>query len=153
VRQEWIPQTLLLEEVNMFDIQQSVGFSLAKAHQRISAVFKEEFKEYGITQQQFILLAILWKTDGLSQVELSRKTKIDRTTMTGIVDRLEKAEILERRPSAEDRRAHRIWLTEKGKCLEEDLYRAACRVRDRFAEWIMLGEYEQLKRLLNKLCT
>ncbi len=73
--------------------------------------------------------------------------------MTGIVDRLEKAEILERRPSAEDRRAHRIWLTEKGKCLEADLCLAACRVRDRFAEQVMPGEYKQLKLLLGKLCT
>ncbi|HLO25708.1 MAG TPA: MarR family transcriptional regulator [Geobacteraceae bacterium] len=135
----------------MFDIEQSVGFALSKANQRVSAVFKEEFKDYCITPRQFILLAILWKTDGLSQIALSKKTDIDRTTIGGIIDRLEKAEFLERRPSPEDRRAHLVWLTDKGRCLEDDLCRAANRVRGRIAERILPGEYKQVKRLLDKL--
>lgn len=135
----------------MFDIEHSVGFALSKANQRVSAVFKEEFKDYGITPRQFILLAILWKTDGLSQIALSKKTDIDRTTIGGIIDRLEKAEFLERRPSPEDRRAQLVWLTDKGRDLEEDLCRAANRVRGRIAERILPGEYKLVKRLLDKL--
>lgn len=135
----------------MFDLEQSLGFALSKANQCVSAIFREEFKDYCITPRQFILLAILWKTDGLSQIELSKKTEIDRTTMGGIIDRLEKAELLERKPSTEDRRAHRVWLTDKGRCLEGDLCQAAYRVRDRIAEQIIPGEYKQLEHLLNKL--
>ncbi|HEY3309774.1 MAG TPA: MarR family transcriptional regulator [Desulfuromonadaceae bacterium] len=135
----------------MFDIEQSLGFGFYKVSQRISAIFKEEFREYGITQGQFILLATLWKADGLSQVDLSKKTKIDRTTTGGIIDRLEKAELLKRTRTPEDRRAHLIYLTDKGSSLQQDLCRAAYRVRNRVVEQILPGDYIQLKQLINKL--
>ena len=135
----------------MLDIEQSVVFALSKATQRVSAVFREEFKEYCITPPQFILMAILWKTNGLSQHELSKRTRIDRTTLGGIIDRLEEAEFIERRPSPEDLRIHRVWLRDKGRCLEQYLCHTVYRVRHRIAERLIPGEYKQLKRLLNKL--
>jgi len=135
----------------MFNIEQSMEFALAAAHKRISAAFKKEFEEYGVTPPQFTLLAILWKRDGLSQVELSQKTEIDRTTLVGIIDRLEKSELIKRQSFPGDRRAYRIFLTDKGKGLEEKLCQAACRVQDRISQRIISGEYYLLKRLLNKL--
>jgi DNA-binding MarR family transcriptional regulator len=141
----------LTGESSMFDIEQSVGFALAKAHQRFSAVLKEELKDHCITPRQFILLAMLWKTDGLTQIELSKKSDIDRTTLVGIIDRLEKAELLERKPSPEDRRAHLIRLTDKGRCLEQRLAGTVSRIRDRIEKRIVPEEYRQLNQLLNKL--
>ena len=135
----------------MFDIEQSLGFAFYKVNQRVSALFKEEFRDYRITPGQFILLATLWKADGLSQTDLSKKTKIDRTTTGGIIDRLEKAGLLKRAPTSEDRRAHRVYLTDKGKGLEQNLCRAAYRVRDRIVERILPGEHIHLKQLVNKL--
>ncbi len=135
----------------MFDIEQSVVFALSKANQRIAAVFREEFNEHCITPRQFILLAILWKTEGLSQVELSRKIEVDRTTLVGIIDRLEEAGFLERRSCPTDRRAHRVWLTERGRGLEDDLAAAVDRVRERIAERMLPDEYKQLRQLLNRL--
>lgn len=135
----------------MFDIEQSVGFALSKANQRIAAAFREELNEHCITPRQFILLAILWKTEGLSQVELSRKIEVDRTTLVGIIDRLEEAGFLERRPCPRDRRAHRVWLTERGRGLEDDLAAAVDRVRERIAERMLPDEYKQLRQLLNRL--
>ena len=135
----------------MFDIEQSLGFGFYKVNQRVSAIFKEEFREFGITQGQFILLATLWKGDGLSQIDLSKKTSIDRTTTGGIIDRLEKDDLLKRTAIPEDRRTHLIYLTDKGRGLQQDLCCAAYRVRNRVVEQILPGEYIQLKQLINKL--
>src|SRR5690348_12751215 len=103
------------------DIAKSVGFLLAKAYQRACLLFKEEFEGYDLTPQQFGLLGFLWQQDGLTQAELSARSQIDRTTMGGLVDRLEKEGLLERRSHPEDRRAHRICLTDKGKALQPTL--------------------------------
>ncbi len=135
----------------MFDIEQSLGFALSKANQRIAAVFEEELKTYRITPRQFILLTILWKKEGVSQVELSRKTGVDRATLVGIIDRMEEAGLLERRPCPKDRRVHRVWLTERGRGFEEDLVNAADRVRERIVQRISPGEYMQLRQLLSRL--
>lgn len=133
------------------NIQQSVIFALSKANQRCCAVFKEEFRGHGLTPPQFIVLSVLWKTDGLSTPALSKSTGIDRSTMAGIIDRLQGAGLLVREPSADDRRSHRIMLTGLGRNLQEELCEAVSRVRRKISERISPAEYRELKVLLNKL--
>src|SRR5512138_1772038 len=115
----------------MIDIEKSVGFLLAKAYQRACALFKEEFDRYDLTPQQFGLLAFLWIEDGLSQSELSARSQIDRTTMGGIIDRLEKEGLVERADHPVDRRAFQVFLTHKGKSLEDELSTVANQVLDK----------------------
>jgi MarR family transcriptional regulator, lower aerobic nicotinate degradation pathway regulator len=134
-----------------FDIEESAGFLIAKAHQRLFACFRDELAPFGITPPQFALLAFLWKQDGLSQVELSDKTAVDRTTISGLVDRLQKSGLVVRRPHPEDRRACLVHLTAPGKALEERLTPVALRVRGRIGADLGPGEYDQLCQLLNKL--
>lgn len=135
----------------MIDIEKSVGFLLAKAYQRACALFKEEFDRYDLTPQQFGLLAFLWIEDGLSQTELSARSQIDRTTMGGIIDRLEKEGLVERRNHPEDRRAYQVFLTAKGKSLEDELCAVASRVHNKVNAPLSADEQATLIRLLGKL--
>jgi MarR family transcriptional regulator, lower aerobic nicotinate degradation pathway regulator len=135
----------------MIDIEKSIGFLLAKAYQRACAIFKEEFDSYDMTPQQFGLLAFLWQEDGLSQTELSARSQIDRTTMGGIIDRLEKEGLIERRHHPDDRRAYQVFLTDRSKTLEDELSSVACRVKERVNDPLTAMEQETLVRLLEKL--
>lgn len=135
----------------MIDIEKSVGFLLAKAYQRACAIFKEEFDSHDLTPQQFGLLAFLWTEDGLSQAELSTRSQIDRTTMGGIIDRLEKEGLVERRNHPADRRAYQVYLTAKGKSLEEELCAVANRVQNKVNAPLTADEQATLIRLLGKL--
>lgn len=133
------------------DIEKSVGFLLAKAYQRACLIFKEEFEGYDLTSQQFGLLGFLWQEDGITQAELSAKSQIDRTTMGGLIDRLEKEGLVVRRSHPEDRRAYRICLTEKGKALEPELTPLAFNAQGKFIAKLDPQEVETLKSLLEKL--
>jgi DNA-binding MarR family transcriptional regulator len=135
----------------MIDIEKSVGFLLAKAYQKACAHFKEEFDRYDMTPQQFGLLAFLWQEDGLSQAELTARSQIDRTTMGGIIDRLEKEKLIERRNHPDDRRAHQVFLTDKGKSLEDELSTLAQHVQNRVNAPLSPEEQATLVRLLEKL--
>ena len=135
----------------MIDIEKNVGFLLAKAHQRACALFKEEFDRYDLTPQQFGLLAFLWIEDGLSQSGLSTRSQIDRTTMGGIIDRLEKEDIVQRRPHPDDRRAYQVFLTTKGKALEDDLCAVAIRTQEKVNTPLTPEEQATLIRLLKKI--
>ncbi|SNB45851.1 MarR family winged helix-turn-helix transcriptional regulator [Geobacter sp. DSM 9736] len=135
----------------MIEIERSVGFLLAKAYQRACALFKEEFDGYDITPQQFGLLGFLWQQDGLSQAELSQRSQIDRTTMGGLIDRLEKEGLVKRIPHPEDRRAYRIVLTEKGRNLNDELSELAKKVIERFISRITPEEHITLLSILEKL--
>jgi DNA-binding MarR family transcriptional regulator len=134
-----------------FDIEKSAGFLLAKAHQRLYAYFRRELSDYAITPPQFALLAFLWRRDGLSQTELSERTEVDRTTISGLVDRLEKTGLVERRPNPSDRRACLVNLTQAGKALEKELTPIAVHARERVTGGLAPGEYEKLCELLEKL--
>ena len=138
-------------DLQTFDIETSVGFLLAKAHQRLFAHFREELTPYGLTPPQFALLAFLWENDALSQVELSEKTQIDRSTIGGLIDRLQKAGLVERHPNPNDRRSFLVQLTPRGRALEKDLTTLALRVRKRFTSRLSEREYDQLSELLEKL--
>ena len=133
------------------DIGKSVGFLLAKAYQRACVIFKEEFEGYDLTPQQFGLLGFLWQEDGITQAELSAKSYIDRTTMGGLVDRLEKEGLVARRSHPDDRRAYRICLTDKGKSLEKVLTPLAEKTQQIFTAKLDEQEVETLKSLLEKI--
>jgi DNA-binding MarR family transcriptional regulator len=141
----------LTRSCDMVEIEKSVGFLLAKAYQRACAIFKEEFENYDLTPQQFGLLAFLWMEDGLSQTELSVKSQIDRTTIGGLIDRLEKESLVRRLPHPEDRRAYRICLTNKGKTLRNELCIIADRTKDRIVAPLTKQELDTLIKLLEKL--
>ncbi|HJV65981.1 MAG TPA: MarR family transcriptional regulator [Geomonas sp.] len=136
---------------NGIDIEKSIGFLLAKAYQRACLLFKEEFEGYELTPQQFGLLGFLWREDGLTQAELSARSQIDRTTMGGLIDRLEKEGLVVRQAHPEDRRAYRICLTEKGQALQPVLTPIAMRVQEHFAAKLDQQEVELLKSLLEKI--
>lgn len=135
----------------MYDIEESIGFLLAKAYQRGFGIFKERLDKFDITPQQFGLLAFLWQKDGLSQSELSHKTQIDRTTIGGLIDRLEKLGLLKRCPHPEDRRAYRICLTERGKMLEDELCALATEVTRRYLSPLTPGEQDTFRTILKKI--
>jgi MarR family transcriptional regulator, lower aerobic nicotinate degradation pathway regulator len=138
-------------ETARIDIDKSIGFLLAKAYQRACMLFKEGFDGYDVTPQQFGLLGFLWQQDGITQAELSAKSHIDRTTMGGLIDRLEKEGLVERRNHPEDRRAYLIFLTEKGKSLEPELAPLAIKTQEKLIAKLDPQEVETLKSLLKKI--
>jgi DNA-binding MarR family transcriptional regulator len=135
----------------MYDIEQSIGFLLSKAYQRAWAILRSEIEAYDLTPPQFGLLAFLWKEDGLSQVELSEKGQIDRTTVGGLIDRLEKIGLVERRPHPQDRRAYKIHLTVRGRELEGPLSECADRTLKKFTRGLNEQEVNELRRMLEIL--
>lgn len=139
------------QQTPIMDIEKTVGFLLAKAYQRACLIFKEQLDQYELTPQQFGLLGFLWREDGISQSLLSAKSQIDRTTMGGLIDRLEKEGIVARRPDPADRRAYRVCLTEKGKSLESELVPLALRAQEQFIAKLEPQEVETLKSLLQKI--
>lgn len=135
----------------MYDIEKSIGFLISKAYQRVWALMREEIEVYDLTPPQFGLMAFLWQQDGLTQVELSDKGQIDRTTVGGLIDRLEKNGLVERRPHPQDRRAYKICLTGKGKELEKPLSQCAGKVLARFTNGLNEQEVIELTRMLEIL--
>jgi|WetSurMetagenome_2_1015567.scaffolds.fasta_scaffold752697_1 DNA-binding MarR family transcriptional regulator len=80
---------------------------------------REFFREYGITDVQFNLMELLYyqaeEKVGLTQGELSRMLLVNRSNMTTLIDRMEKAKLVTRFDVPGDRRYNAIRLTAHGK--------------------------------------
>jgi len=131
--------------------EKSIGFLLAKAYQRAFALAKEEMESYDLTPPQFGILSFLWQQDGLSQVELSEISQVDRTTLGGLIDRLEKCGLVERHTHPNDRRAHLILLTTKGKALEAPLKECSHKALMKFTSGLTDRDINDLVRILEIL--
>src|SRR5262245_17791675 len=80
------------------------------------------FAFWSVSPTQFNVLNLLRdEPNGLSQTELSQKLIVHRSNVTGLIDRLEKRELVVRRSFAADRRAYRVILTETAKALLEEI--------------------------------
>ncbi|MEO0030455.1 MAG: hypothetical protein RIS94_213 [Pseudomonadota bacterium] len=73
-------------------------------------------RPYGITRSQWSMLSALSRggNNGLTQVDLARLMEVGKVTVGGLVDRLEASGHVERRADATDRRAKRVFITDKG---------------------------------------
>ena len=94
------------------------------------------FARWNLSPSQFNVLNLLrLNPAGLSQTDLSRELLTHRSTVTGLVDRLEKRGLAARREVAADRRAYSVVLTAAGARLLRDIlpryYEDAARVWDR----------------------
>lgn len=102
-------------------LNDSVGWLLNNAARLSSRRLSGKLAGYNVTPPQWGVLVALWEQDGLSLSELAKRSFFDGPTMTGIVDRLEKAGLVERRRDSSDRRVISVYLTDEGKRLQAQL--------------------------------
>jgi len=120
----------------MDKIEDCISFLLGKAQQRVSRRAKELLAEYDVTPVQYGALCVLWERDGQTGAEVGGRLVIDSATMTGIIDRLERADLIERRPDASDRRVYRLYVTKRGTALRAPLGHAIGRLNREFASFL-----------------
>lgn len=125
-----------------------VHFLLGKALQRASQISKAKLEPYGVTPVQYALLYQLWKKDGQFSYELGKSLLLDSATITGIIDRLEQNELIKRRFDPTDRRTKLIYLTEKGKELEQPLKKKMDEMNEEVLSGLDDKERNQFKQML-----
>ena len=101
--------------------QRQGGFLIAKIHQVAGRIFARKLKEHGVDEinpAQGRIMFVLWQEDGISIQELAKRTSLGKSTLTSMLDRLERSGHLRRVRSAKDRRQILIRRTRKDKALE-----------------------------------
>jgi DNA-binding MarR family transcriptional regulator len=100
--------------------QHQAGFLMAKIRQVSGRVFERILKDYNIkiNAAQGRIMFALWQADGISINELAKKTQLGKSTLTSMLDRLEKMGYVKRQRSKKDRRKILIKRTQKDRALE-----------------------------------
>ena len=92
------------------------GHLIRRLNQHATAVFQSHLRAdgYDITSVQFSALETLAQKPGLDQATLAARIAYDRATIGGVVKRLEKKALIQRKQSTTDRRAFELHLTAEG---------------------------------------
>jgi MarR family transcriptional regulator, organic hydroperoxide resistance regulator len=102
-------------------IEDCIAFLLGKAAHQVARRAREKLAQSGVTPTQYAVLKVLWERDGQSGAAVGARLSIDSATITGLIDRLAAAGLIERRASPEDRRINLLFLTARGHALQAPL--------------------------------
>jgi MarR family transcriptional regulator, organic hydroperoxide resistance regulator len=94
-------------------IEDCISFMVGKAAQQVTRRARELLAPFGVTPVQYAVLKVLSGTEGMSGAEIGARMVLDSASVTGVVDRLEALELLERRADPKDRRTLRIVTTQR----------------------------------------
>ena len=124
---------------------------MARIHRSLRRNYDRQLKSFGLTPCQFEVLMTLWSEDGIVLGELRKRVSRDGPTITGVVDRMEKKMLVQRKRNELDRRVVKVHLTAKGKNLKEELLRTKKQVMEKITENLSLREINSLVTLLGKM--
>jgi DNA-binding MarR family transcriptional regulator len=96
-----------------------IWFRVIRLHRRAVNTVANELKSLGLSIPQFDLLSTLTEREGLSQQELAERLYVTKGNVSGLLDRMVEAGLVERRSLPGDRRSNALYLTDKGRSLAE----------------------------------
>jgi DNA-binding MarR family transcriptional regulator len=115
--------------------------------------FERRSRSTGLTRAQWAVLAYLARSEGTSQAALAEMLEIEPITLVRLLDRLESAGWVERRPDPSDRRVRRLYLTETARPLMDQFQELAAATREAALSGLNETERRQLTALLTKVRT
>jgi len=106
----------------MSDLQERFTTALHNAARTWRLALDRRLKHLGVSQASWLTIAVVARAiSPLSQSELADRLGVEGATMVAMIDRLVRAGLVVRVPSATDRRVKKVDLTENGKRLYENL--------------------------------
>ncbi|MFC0283798.1 MarR family winged helix-turn-helix transcriptional regulator [Camelimonas abortus] len=96
-----------------------VWLRFVRLNRRLYARVTAELRAVDLSVPQFDVLSTLSEHEGLSQQELADRLYVTKGNVSGLVDRLVRGGLAERRPLPGDRRSHALHLTDRGRAVAE----------------------------------
>lgn len=132
-------------------IDDYLSYLLARASHQVSREFHRELKPYSLSVLEWRVLATLEGSEGCSLGEVADAVLFKQPTVTKMIDRMERAGWVKRRPGKGDRRRVRIVLTARGRSTVRTLLEKAKAHEAACLASYTPAEIENLKRILRDL--
>jgi DNA-binding MarR family transcriptional regulator len=135
----------------MSPLDSYLPYLLNRAGTRIAASFSEEVRPLGATLQMWRVLAALREHDGRRMGDLSTTTSIEVSTLTRLIDNMEKRGLVARRRDCQDARAIALHVTPAGRRLTQRIVPIAERYETVALAGFNSAETRTLKAALRRL--
>ncbi|GAA0084200.1 MarR family winged helix-turn-helix transcriptional regulator [Clostridium sp. CTA-7] len=129
---------------------ENIARYISQIQRKANIFFLKELSHLGIGYGQFLFLMELYEEDGVRQEDLSEKLNIDKGTTARAIKKLECESFIYRNEDKNDRRAYRVFLTEKGIELKDEIYKVAIKWENNLTKNLTLEEKNIMLNLLKK---
>ena len=108
-------------DYNNLKLDQQLCFALYAATHSLTRAYRVSLEPLGITYTQYLVMLVLWESDGMSVGKIAQRLELDSATLTPMLKRLEVAGFISRTRNSKDERIVEIKLTEAGKQLQHEI--------------------------------
>ncbi|MBT4778371.1 MAG: MarR family transcriptional regulator [Rhodobacteraceae bacterium] len=133
------------------DFTLSLPMLLNRSLDAIMPPYRDLFQEFGVTEQQWRVLRVLWEQKHLTSAQISSLTLLPSPSLVGILDRLERKDLVKRLRSTSDRREINITITNLGRELQSKVMPKVKLIQDQTREKLSPTEWKQINNILKKL--
>ncbi|WP_088186183.1 MarR family transcriptional regulator [Desulfosporosinus sp. FKA] len=128
-----------------------ICYKLSRVMRKLYRYYESNLSTYGITPSQFYVLTVVWENDGLKFKDLAKRLEMDGSTLTSILDRMERQDLVERRDDPEDRRSLLVCLKEKARANILEMTNLAEKMDQEIKERFSREEYAIFEKVLESL--
>jgi len=139
-----------LFSLDSYQIEDSIGYLLARTRSMLVKSSDESLAAYGITQAQAAILLMLSTGKYSTAADLARESYTDAASMKRMIDRLGARGLIRREPCPQDRRLVKLCLTEEGAELAKQVPTVFCSVLNQHFADFTAEEIGFLKSLLRR---
>ncbi len=129
----------------------SVWCNLDIALRNVDQYFRQMIRPHDLTVIEWYILRSLYERDGQHASELARAVGRAATSFTPNLDKLQNKGLIERRPDRSDRRAVRIYLTDQGHDLRDEVLESARQIDETIEGLFTQSEYMEFQNALARL--
>ncbi|MCE9675146.1 MarR family winged helix-turn-helix transcriptional regulator [Paraclostridium bifermentans] len=129
-----------------------IGRYISQIHRRGGSFISKELSGLGVGAGQFMFLLELYRGDGRSQEDLAETLNIDKGTTARAIKKLEEEGFLTREKDEIDKRAYKLYLTDKGKNVKGSIYEVLSKWEVYMTTNLTEEESKLVRALLQKIC-
>jgi DNA-binding MarR family transcriptional regulator len=137
--------------VNDLRFNGSLWCNLDIALRNLDQIYGQVAEPLGLTVIEWYILRALFDQDGQHASELARAVGRAATSFTPILDKLQAKSLIERRPDPADRRAVRIYLTDKAQQQRGKVLEAAKKIDNKIEKMMPNGDFKTFQHVLAQL--
>lgn len=133
------------------DYTRCINFLLTISQHEVFLIFSENLSEFGITPGQYGVLACLWKDETLTPKEIANILRVENSTISGVLDRMQKRGLIDRILDPNNRRSIRVKPTAAGMAIKEPVQKRIEELNDMVFKDFKPEEREELLNLLTRI--
>jgi len=146
-----VKSTPAVDEVDASYLEGLIGYNARRAALAVIEVFLERMAIYNLRPVDFSVLSLITHNPGITSRQLCGSLGILPPNLVGMINALEKRELVQRQPHPRDGRAMGLHLTTGGQKLMRDAERTAAELESEVAARLSASEARTLIRLLKKI--